>query len=182
MSRKAVIVHGYGADSQSNWFPWLKEKLEEQGWEVAAPNFPNTLNPKLSEWLDYFHKNVRLDEQTVLIGHSLGVPFILRVLENLPKGKLVAAAYLVSGFAEPLGLTETENFVDQPFNWPKIREGAKKFVVINSDDDPYIPLEVGQRLAQKLGAELIVEHGGGHLNAPGGSLSYPQLLNLIRHS
>lgn len=175
----AIIIHGWGADSQSNWFPWLKIELEKRGINTTVPDFPNTQNPKLAEWLRFFEQNLSVDTNTILIGHSLGVPFILRLLERLPESQKVKACFLVSGFTRPLGYTETESFVVQPLNWVKVRACSNKFVVINSDDDPYIPLALGQELAKNLGVELIVEHNAGHINAPGGFLAYPELLKLI---
>lgn len=176
--KRAIIVHGWGADSTSNWFPWLANELKKNGFEVLVPNFPNTQNPVLSEWLEHFSS---LDpkglESTVLIGHSLGTPFIMRLLEK--SGKKVKSCFLVSGFHKPLGFPEIENFVDKPFNFQKIMKGAGKIVLINSDNDPYIPFSVAKDLAKNLGIELLIEPNGEHINAPGGFLAYPRLLKLI---
>lgn len=177
--KNAIIIHGWGADSQSNWFPWLAKELSKHGFSVQVPNFPNTNFPKLPEWLKFFKENVTINKDTILISHSLGVPFILRLLEKLPKSQKIKAAFLVSGFERPLGFTETKNFVDKPFNWTKIRESCEKFVIIHSDNDPYVPLSIGKDLAKSLGVEPIIEHAAGHINAPGGYLSYPKLLSLI---
>lgn len=118
-NKNAVIIHGWGADSQSNWFPWLAEELRKYDFLVQVPDFPNTNFPKLTEWLKFFEENVTVNKDTILIGHSLGPPFILRLLEKFPEGKKVKAAFLVSGFERPLEFPETKNFVDKPFNWAK---------------------------------------------------------------
>jgi len=144
-----------------------------------VPDFPNTNFPKLFEWLKFFEKNFSLRKDTILVGHSLGAPFILRLLERLPEGQKIGACFLVSGFERPLGFPETENFVDKPFDWEKIRQSCEKFVVIHSDNDPYVPLAIGKDLAKSLNVKLIIEHAAGHINAPGGFLSYPRLLNMI---
>jgi len=177
--KQAIIIHGWGADSTSNWFPWLADELRKTGLRVVCPDFPNTESPKLKEWISYLNKLAKIDNQTIMVGHSLGVPFILRFLEQLPKGKKIEAAFLISGFERPLGIFEIENFVKEPFNWKKIRNSCGQFFVINSDNDPYIPLPVGKDLAKKLGAKLSVEREAGHINAPGGFLSYPRLLRMI---
>lgn len=177
--KNAVIVHGWGATSKSNWFPWLAEELKKVGFKVTVPDFPNTEHPILSEWLHHFRQMVSVDENTILIGHSLGVPFILRFLEQCPKEKNIKAAFLVAGFDHSLGIAEIDNFVDKSFDWKKIKSSSKLFFVINSDNDPYIPLPIGENLAKKLNTNLIVEHNAGHINDPSGFLSYPHLPQLI---
>ena len=138
----AVIIHGWEADSTSNWFPWLASELRKKVWQVDVPDFPNTSWPQLTEWLEFFEKNIetpRRDVSTIVIGHSLGVPFILRWLEKDSRFRgndKVNAAYLVAGFHKPLGYPALENFVDRPFNWETIKKACEKFIVINSDNDP----------------------------------------------
>jgi predicted alpha/beta hydrolase family esterase len=187
----ASIIHGWGADSTSNWFPWLAQELQAQEWEVAVPDFPNSQNPVLEEWLEYYDTQVSrkilrtAQDEGVnsgriarsLIGHSLGVPFILRLLEQT--NDIYDTAYLVAGFERPLGIPEIEHFVDKPFQWDRIRKQCKKFMVINSDNDPYISLDIGEELAKKLKITLIIEPNGDHLSAPGGVLAYPRLLEMI---
>lgn len=177
--KNAVIIHGWGANSQENWFHWLKVELEKKGFGITVPDFPNSQNPTLSNWLKYFKNKVKINNETILIGHSLGVSFILRFLEELEIGKKVQAAYLVAGFEKSLDIPEIENFVNKPFNWQKIKNSCGEFVVINSDNDPYISISIGEDLAKKLNTELIIERGGQHLTNPSGSFSYPKLLELI---
>lgn len=177
--KNAVIVHGWGADSQSNWFPWLKVELEKKDFRVSVPDFPNSQNPVLSEWFHYFEKNISVNQNTIMIGHSLGVSFILRFLEQLDLKKSINASFLIAGFERSLDIPEIENFVEKPFNWQKIKVSCEKFFVINSDNDPYIPIQIGEDLAKNLETKLLIEHEGNHLDAPDGFLSYPRLLNLI---
>jgi predicted alpha/beta hydrolase family esterase len=52
--------------------------------------------------------------------------------------------------------------------------------VVNSDNDPFIQLGEGERVADHLGAEFIVEHGGGHINEGSGYKKYERLLEIIK--
>ncbi|MBI4078976.1 MAG: serine hydrolase family protein [Candidatus Levybacteria bacterium] len=175
--KNAVIIHGWGANSESNWFPWLANELEQKGWRATVPDFPNSENPILTEWLEYFQKNVTIDQDSILIGHSLGVPFILRLLEQ--SKEKIKAAFLVSGFERSLTIVEIENFVNKPFDWEKIKSVCKHFVVINSDNDPYIPLSIGKDFAKHLDTKLIVEHNAGHINDMHAIFAYPRLRDRI---
>lgn len=179
--KNAVIVHGWGGNSQGNWFPWLANELRKKSFEVTVPDFPDSYYPDLSTWLDFFKNTVKVDNNTILIGHSLGVAFILRFLEQL-EDKKIKAAYLVAGFDKSLGIEEIENFVNKPFDFEKIKTVCNSFTVINSDDDPYIPLHIGKELAENLDTKLIIENNGNHLQNPSGLFSYPELLEKILDS
>lgn len=81
MKGNIFIFHGTGGYPEENWFPWLKEELEKEGMKVFVPQFPNPDKPKVSEWLNTLKEYERyLNEETILIGHSLGGIFLLRVL------------------------------------------------------------------------------------------------------
>jgi len=84
-------------------------------------------------------------------------------------------------------LVENEDFdvlnktlVDKAFDWNMIKSKCKKFVVINSDDDSYVPLDKGKELARKLGVELIVVNKAGHINSESGYDKFELLLEKIK--
>jgi predicted alpha/beta hydrolase family esterase len=178
---KAFLFHCWGGDGRSCWSGWLSDKLTEKGIEVVSPDFPNTEFPRLEEWLKVVREKVpRFSKEWVLISHSLGGPTILRLLESFEEDEKVGTVILVATFAKDLGIPEIANFVDREFKWEKIRSKADRFIVINSDDDPFIELEEGERIAKLLGGELLVEHNGGHINEGAGYTRYPRLLELLR--
>lgn len=180
-----LILHGWGANSRSNWFPWLKTKLEELGHKVYCPNLPNTNNPIQEEWLSMIRKldGIKFEENLSIIGHSLGSITILRILEQLGENETerIDKAILVSGFTRALSISELENFFSTPFNWKKIQKKANKIFVINSDNDQFFPIEEGELLAKNLNTRLIVEHGLEHINAGdlGEEFGYKRVLNLL---
>ncbi|MDP3057743.1 MAG: alpha/beta hydrolase [bacterium] len=181
MNKKRVfIIHGWEAVPESNWFPWLKEELEKQNIDVAVPMMPNTYHPIFSEWLAHLKKNIGTpDKNTYLVGHSLGVITILRFLELLPLGQKIGGVVLVAGFPEPIGYDEIKSFFVTPLDYEKIKNSAEKFIAINSDDDPYVPLRNGEILRDKLGAELIIVPNGNHLNEGAGFTELPVVLESL---
>ncbi|MDD5171714.1 MAG: alpha/beta fold hydrolase [Candidatus ainarchaeum sp.] len=177
---KVFLFHCWGGDGRSCWSGWLSDTLIAKGTTVISPDFPNTNNPKLEDWLATARKNVKtFDDDWVLVGHSLGCPAILRLLETFGQDERVGLVVLVAGFAKDLEVPQIKNFVDKKFNWPKILKSCRRFIVINSDNDPFIPLDEGKRLAEQLGADFIIEHGGGHINEGSGYSSYPLLLKIL---
>ncbi|MFH0736944.1 MAG: alpha/beta fold hydrolase [Candidatus Micrarchaeota archaeon] len=182
---KVFLFHCWGGDGRSCWSGYLQDELRKRGATALSPDFPDTNEPRLEKWLAGVRENVpRFDpkDKWVLVGHSLGCPTILRLLETLGPDERVDSVVLVAGFAKDLGIPQIRDFVAEGFDWEKIESKAQRFIVINSDDDPFIPLAEGERLAKLLDAKLLVEHGAGHINEGSGFTRYPKLLDIIRGS
>lgn len=175
------IFHGIYGHPEENWFPWLKEELENNGYEVIVPKFPTPIGQSLENWMNVLKKyEDKINADTVMIGHSLGAAFILNYLEQADRE--IKAAILVSGYHEILENQFKElnkTFVGKKFNWNKIIENCGHFIVIGSDNDEYIPIETTRQLAVLLDAELQIIHNGGHLNKKAGYEKFPLLLEII---
>src|SRR3989344_4498015 len=48
---------------------------------------------------------------------------------------------------------ELTNFFIEPIEFEKIKKSSNNFCLINSDDDPYVPLKYADLLKNKLGAK-----------------------------
>jgi predicted alpha/beta hydrolase family esterase len=159
--KRAIIVHGWETNPKEHWY--LKEKniLDNMGIQTYVPEMPNADFPIKEEWMKVI-EDFDPDKETVLIGHSLGVPAILRYLESTDKkaGKI----FLIAGFCKDLGYEATKNFVDSPFDWAKIKQNAERFYVLNQKEDPYVPLDKGQEIADCLTVELQVVEGDDHFD------------------
>ena len=176
-----AIIHGVYANPESNWFSWLKKALEQGGYEVIVPKMPTPVGQTLDAWLRVFLEvENKINEETVLIGHSLGAAFILSWLEQTQKK--VKAAYLVAGFFQLLNSPYDEinkTFVEKQFNWEKIKSNCGKFFVIASDNDQYISLDISRQLSENVNGLLEIVHDGGHLNKEAGYEEFPLLFDSI---
>jgi len=180
---KVFIIHGAGGSPKSNWFPWLKEKLEESGNDVHVPEFPIGNQQSLSNWLSVFDKYKKLlDSETVMVGHSLGPAFILNLLEKTEVS--ISTAFFVAPFVDFLGLPGfdevNKTFMDHKFDWKKIKRKCKSFYVYASDNDPYVPLEKSKLVADKLDAKFKLVPRAKHMNAEAGYTSFELLLEDIK--
>lgn len=164
--KRAVIVHCWDGVLNYAWYPWVRSQLEKEGYKVTIPVMPNTDAPQLDTWLPALSRTVgRPDEELVLIGHSIGTVTIMRYLESLEEDRKVGKVVLVAGFTDQLGFKELENFFKQPLDFSKIKtKSAGGFVVIQSDNDPYVSKQYGNRLKEELGAKLIIKHGANHMS------------------
>lgn len=102
--KTAVIIHGmpskeeyldskFPSTSNAHWFPWLQKQLTMRGILAQTPEMPEPYDPDYSKWLKVFEQ-FKLDQDTILIGHSCGGGFLVRWLsEHKTKvGKVVLVA------------------------------------------------------------------------------------------
>jgi predicted alpha/beta hydrolase family esterase len=180
---KVLLIHCWGGNGRSCWSGWLHDELKKQGIEVYSPDLPNTNYPKLNEWLAALRQLVpkfKPEDSWVVVTHSLGGPTILRLLGSFGPDEKITTTIMVAAFAKNLGFEETKTFVDRPFDYKKARGKCDRFIIINSDNDPYIELSEGQRVANELGGELLVEKGAGHINEGAGFIKYERVLKIIQ--
>jgi predicted alpha/beta hydrolase family esterase len=180
--KEVVIVHGTEGNPEENWFPWLAEEVRKRGHRAVVPSFPTPEGQQPDRWLEVLDAAVgKLTSDSVLVGHSLGVGFLLRALERAETP--VAGTFLASGFVGELGLEAFDPlnapFFEQDFDWDRIRGASDVFRIYTGSDDPYVPRVKGAELADLLGVELIVIDGGGHLNTAAGFDTFTQLLDDI---
>lgn len=176
---KAVIIHGTQGSPDGNWFPWLSAELGQRGVQCYVPQFPTPEGQSLENWLKVFAAQAGpLDKESLLIGHSVGAVFALRLLERLEHA--IGAAVLVAGFTGKLNLPEYDalnsSFVESRFDWSRIRQRARKFICLSGENDPYVPAEQGREIANNLMVRHVLIAGGGHLNAESGFIAFPRLI------
>ncbi len=163
--KRVVIVHCWDGYPDYCWYPYAKRELTKKGFAVTVPAFPETAKPDLEKWLPVLKDAVGVpDENTNLIGHSIGCATILRYLESLREGEKVGGVVLVAGFTENVGYDELKSFFTTPINFEKVRASAKGFVAIHSDNDQYVDLTYADIFKNKLGAEIIIKHDAGHFS------------------
>ncbi|MEK7550686.1 MAG: alpha/beta hydrolase [Patescibacteria group bacterium] len=181
--KNALILHGTANNHNGNWFPWLKNELENKGYKVWVPDLPipNTPNAKLNTNFILTNKDWNFDGESLIIGHSSGAVEILNLLQHFPKDVCVKKCIFVAVFKDNLGEEMFNGLFEEVFNFQLIKKHSKQFIFIHSDDDPYCPLSHAEYLSKKLNAKLIVKKGQGHFNLEKGSQykKFPFLLDLV---
>lgn len=190
MTKKRVfVVHGWGGSPKGDWLPWLKKRLEGKGFSVKAPAMPDTENPRIRPWVEQLAKAVgKPDVDTYFVGHSIGCQTILRYIAKLPRSTRVGGVVLVAGWLDlKKAAYETEQdvklmqpWIKTPVNWAAIKKRAGKFVVIYSDNDPFVSLRNAEVLRKKLGACKVREHHKGHFSQGIGTIkALPSALRAV---
>lgn len=162
--KNAIILHGTGCNPDSFWQPSIKKFLEKLGYDVWVPALPDSDTPDLKKWLPVVMKDGKFTEETVLIGHSAGAPFILSILENIDV--TIHKAILVASYSRMKGDDDNPLILQDSYNWEKIKKNVKDIIFINSSDDPWgCNDKEGLNLFQHLGGTLIIREGEGHMGS-----------------
>ncbi|MCW4116623.1 alpha/beta fold hydrolase [Aurantimonas sp. MSK8Z-1] len=181
---RVIVLHGAHGGPETNWFPWLQAELEVQGLDVLRPRFPTPQGQSLDAWLAAYDAAVASlpPAPTILVGHSLGAAFALRLVERASEP--FQGLFLAAAFDGALGLPDYDginrSFFETPFDWAGIR--ARKGAASRcwaGDDDPYVPLARSREIADRLQTPLEVVTGGAHLSDETGFTTFPHLREAI---
>ena len=147
MSKRAYLIHGWGDSPLGSWFPWLKLELEEKGYQVSVPAMPHPERPTIEDWVAALSTAVdpMPDEETVLVGHSVGCQTILRYIQKLPEEVEIGQVALVAPWLVLSGIEKDEEgiakpWLETPIDFGAIRKRVDRFGLLFSEDDPYVPI------------------------------------------
>lgn len=181
MSNSIYLIHGYLANSESHWFPWLKKELKKNNKQLLAETLTNADNPEYHVWkqdISSLLSNLKVGDSVV--SHSLGCISTLDFFHNYngPKlGKLI----LVSGFKDKLeAFPDLDNFINKcQIDLEKTKQNFEQIIVFVSSNDVIVDPILTKELAKQLSAELIIENNAGHFLESDGYTKFDSLLKLI---
>lgn len=184
--KRAYIIHGWDGYPEEGWFPWAKRELEKRGFTVTVPNMPHPERPTIEDWVGKIETLVgEPNENTFLIGHSIGCQAIMRYLASLNEKK-VGGVILVAGWFElvPLESEEEKEIIEPwlktPIDFAKVKAAIDNITVILSDNDEWVPFNRNKKLfEERLVPNIIVEHGKGHFSGSSGIKELPVVLQTI---
>ncbi|WP_133534601.1 RBBP9/YdeN family alpha/beta hydrolase [Tenacibaculum caenipelagi] len=173
------LIHGYTASPDSNWFQNFKQSLENDFIEVSILEMPDSLAPKLNDWVSYMENHIKeIDENTIFIGHSLGCISILNFLNKFKTTK-IKGLFLISGFVESSPIPELIEFLKPKLNYNHLKEITKTRVAISAIDDDIIPYQYSKTMAEKLDAKFTLLKKGKHFIDRDGFTKFPFLVKEI---
>lgn len=111
--------------AQKLWFSQLQEDLGDD-FQVLSPKMPNGTNAKYDEWALWFGRIAEVvDDNVILVGHSLGGVFLAKYLSKHDFPKKIRATLLVAAPYEDETHEDLASF--------KIIEGLERFVSQGGD-------------------------------------------------
>ncbi len=196
MKKQVVVIHGGEAwDSYEEYIKYLQEydfsedkfaKITKKRWkdnlqdnlgknyQVVKPQMPSKRNAKYIEWKIWFEKFFPfLGDDTILIGHSLGVIFLIKYLaeELLPFS--VKQLHLVAG------VFGCKGGFGIPTSLEKVEDQCKEIFIYHSKDDFVVDFEDGQKYAKALpSAKFIKFENRNHFLQS----EFPEIVQNIKNS
>ncbi len=90
--KTAIIIHGWpnkeeyyniniSSPSNMHWLPWIQKKLLLKNVLAQTPEMPQAYKPHYEDWKSTLEQ-FKIDEETILIGHSCGGGFLVRWLSE----------------------------------------------------------------------------------------------------
>jgi predicted alpha/beta hydrolase family esterase len=185
MAKRVYIIHAWDESPTSCWYQWLKQQLEAQGIAVFVPEIemPNPNAPEVEPWVKTLHDILPdPDEDTLLIGHSVGCQAIMRYLASLDDGLRIGQAAFVAPWTHLINLGDDSMEIARPWlgtmlDWQTIRGRCSKFVAFFSDDDEWVPLSEATVFKDRLDAEAKIMYQMAHFDT---IAQFPELLNEVQ--
>lgn len=163
--KTAFIIHGFNGDTTYTFGPHLKEELEKRNYNVIMPHFPIRTDASYLGWSSILNQYKELfNEDTLIICHSIGNPFIIKYLsENNLKAKLYVS---VAGFCKLFTVPNRED-LNKAFVDFKVDENNINYCKatlpfrysLYSDNDHVIPFDILEDFINKLDSNPVFISG-----------------------
>ncbi len=186
MKQQVVVVHGGTAfENYDDFLEYLKSSEIELDWlrsrvgwkrnlqkdlgenyDVILAEMPNKDNSKYLEWAIYFNKLLPyLDEEIILIGHSLGGIFLVKYLSENEINKKIKSLILVAAPFDGANVEESLGDFILGSDLSLMEKQSDKIFLIQSRDDNVVGYEEVLKYKKVLSkAELINFENRGHFS------------------
>jgi len=182
VTKTVYIVPRWAGTAENDWYPWLKSQLAaasaEDGvnYQVRALNMPAWDLPVIERAVDYLREVLppsQLNENVILVGHSVGCLAILHYLASVAKEeepRKIGGVLCVAGwFSVDSPWQDILNWMHAPVEYEAARTliPQDKLMVLLSDDDPYTSgyKENEQLWVERLESQVSILSGRQHFSA-----------------
>lgn len=185
--KTAFIIHGFNGDTTSTFGLSLKAFLESNGYNVIMPNFPVKSEASFESWSNVLDNYKDLfNEETIVVAHSIGNPFIIRYLFN---NKLKSNIYIsIAGFCDLFTIDGRDDlntaFIDFAVNESCIKylkESVPNRFSLYGDKDHIIPINILESFFKKIDSVPVLIKGIGHMGNKDKIKRLPQIEEILNN-
>jgi hypothetical protein len=194
MQKQIIIIHGGETfETHDDYIKFLKnaefnlekgkrwrediDKVLGNEFSVIIPIMPCKWNAKYKEWKIWFEKVIPyIEDNVVIIGHSLGGVFIAKYLSENEFPKKILATYLLAAPYDSNEDYSLDDFV-LPESLSLFEKQGGKIYLYQSKDDTIVPFEDVEKYAKVLpSAEKVIFEDKGHFMDE----EFPELVESIK--
>jgi predicted alpha/beta hydrolase family esterase len=176
MSKKVLLLHGWGGSDYPHWQSWLAGELAKDYGCVNFLKFSDFDHPKLAVWLREAKAALEEFRPDIVICHSLANTLWFHLCKQKKELRELQKLYLVAPPSIECDIAELSEFF--PVVVPK-QLFAKEALLITSTNDPYMTQEEAKKVQKELDVPMKVIQNGGHLNADSGYGPWPWMLSEV---
>lgn len=151
-----VLLHGYKSSPKGAFFEWLREELEARGHTVDVPTLPNARDPDVLEQVETVLKETTFDENTIVLGHSLGSVVAAKAIEE--RGVKIHKLVTVAGFVLKDGTERFQKYIKSDHfscDYEEVRKNIGSAIVLQDTEDRLVSDEMAENLSRVLEAKLV---------------------------
>lgn len=122
-----------------DWKSTLQKSLGDN-FDVLQPRMPNGTNVRYEEWKIWIDRCAALlDDNVILVGHSLGGIFLAKYLSEGTFPKKIKATILVAAPFDDVSTVESLNDFTLPESLQLFADQSEQIYIVHSEDDPVVP-------------------------------------------
>ena len=163
----AILLHGWGETPQRTDWDWLSStrvELEKIGYEVFMPELPGNNIPDLETQLAFLEQyQDRLDDRSIIIGHSMGGFLGMHFVERLGKkiDTLICVAPVFNGLIDHVDWSSRATgweigsaSMRKNYSPEKIKQNLNSWAVYLSENDSGILYDLAKKHFEEAGASI----------------------------
>ncbi len=164
---------------RKDWKDTLQEELGPT-FDVFQARMPNSTNANYAEWKIMFDKILeKVDDDIVLIGHSLGGLFLVKYLSENNSAKKIKSLFLVSTPFDEANEQSLGSFVIDASKVESIEGKTDHIFLYYSKDDPLVRLSESDKYLKKLPNALLQTFDNrGHFRQE----KFPEIVNDLQNT
>ncbi|MCA9478001.1 MAG: retinoblastoma-binding protein 9 [Nanoarchaeota archaeon] len=174
---KIVFIHGNETEDWGYfWAPWVKEQLDALGLHTEFHTMPDGILARKEFWLPFMEEVLKIDEHTLILGHSSGATAALYYAQ---RHKIFGSVLLAPCYTD-MGIEEERlsGWYDDEWDWKKIKENQEQIGLLYSLDDDVIPKEEFFFIKDHIAPDLVFEFNDkGHFISED---AFPEVIDCIR--
>ncbi len=175
---KVIFIPGNGGSTtHDNWFPSVRGELEAAGLEVIAAEFPDPELARESFWIPFLLNELKVDENTILVGHSSGAIAAMKIAEKYK----IFGSVLVGAYYTDLGIEaeKQSGYFNSAWDWQNIKANQQWTILFASQDDKWIPIKEPRYIHNQLDCEYHEYTNQGHFGGYYYKQDFPELARAI---